>query len=199
MNDLKVTRRHLRERPSLDQFGRQGSRGAQPLLRVLLAALAFSLPLSAASTLEEKSPFLPAGHNSKKAVPKPPPVKTKGPLAREIEFRGSVEINGAYQVSLFNKAEQKSYWIKVGEEKEGIKVTAFDPESMAVTLNQNGRSDRLSLKESTDSPMPVAVSAPPAPSRAQPKLPQALQNATNTNNSSKKKTIPRRRVILPKK
>jgi hypothetical protein len=153
----------------------------------------------AASSLESKNPFLPPGHNTPKVVA-PPPVQTNGPIAREIEFRGVVEINGAYKLSLFNKSDQKSYWIKVGEKKEGIHVTAFDLDSMAVTLHQNGRSERLSLMEATDAPMPVVVSTQATPQTATPRinLPPGLQNATNSN-TNQRRVIPRRRVILPKK
>jgi len=168
-----------------------------------LVSLALVLPLTASSTLESKSPFLPPDHN-KKTVVAPKPVQQNGPISREIEFRGVVELNGNYQFSLFNKTDQKGYWIKQGDSKEGISVSSFDLSSMSVTISQNGRSERLTLMESTDSPLPVAVSAPPTKqptvkNNKQPQLPPGLQNAANTNNRSTKRTIPRRRVILPKK
>ncbi|HAV11962.1 MAG TPA: hypothetical protein DCX06_00490 [Opitutae bacterium] len=180
-------------------------RGIKPLLQLALATLALATPLSANSALEDNSPFLPPDHN-KKPVVAPKPVQSSGPISREIEFRGVVQMNNAYQVSVFDKTNLKGYWIPVGQEKEGIKVSAFDPKSMGVTINKNGRSEKLSMMESTDSPLPVAISAPPpnpnasANNAAQPQLPAGLQNATRTNNTNtNKRIIPRRRVILPKK
>lgn len=172
---------------------------SQTVLRSsILLPLMLCASLSASSTLENKNPFLPPGHN-KPVVQAPPPVQTNGPLSRELELRGVVEIDGVYKLSMFNKNEQKGYWIKVGEKKEGIYITAFDLDNMAVTVNQNGRSERLSLMESTDAPMPVVMSTTPTPQAANPaKLPPGLENATNTNNTPRR-VIPRRRVILPKK
>ena len=162
-----------------------------------------ALPLNAEDRLESNSPFYPPGYdpNPKQTVA-PSPVESKGPLARQLEFRGVAELNGVYQISIYNKAEQKSYWVKVGEKKEGIHVTAFDIDSMAVTLNQSGRSERISIMESTDRPMPVVVSAPPALPKnniSNGNLKPAFGNLNRNVNDGKKKTVPRRRVILPKR
>ena len=184
---------------SADNTADTQRRGIKYLLQAAIVSVAFTLPLTA-STLETKSPFLPPGHNKPKAQA-PVPVRTNGPIARQIEFRGVVQMNETYRLSLFDKSEQKGYWIKVGENKGGINVTAFDPKSMAITLNQNGRSERLNLLESTDAPMPVKISSAPALNSAiVPNLPPGVQKNTGVNNTSKnKRTIPRRRVILPKK
>lgn len=171
----------------------------KPLLQAATLILAIVMPLSAANTLEEKSPFLPPDHN-KKEVKAPEPVKTNGPLAREIEFRGVAQFGNVYQFSVFDKTANKSHWIKMGSSKEGIKVTNFDPDNMSVTLNKNGRTEKLSLMESSDKPMPVAVSAPPAASKAKNKITTpGLPGASKNNSNQKKNTVVRRRVILPKK
>lgn len=163
----------------------------------IVASLLLSTLVSSAESLEDKSPFLPPGHNKPKVAAPPPVVASNGPLSREIEFRGVVQMDDAYQISLFNKSNQKGYWIKVGEQKEGVQVTAFDLDAMAVTLNKDGRSERLTLLESNDSPLPVAVSAQKPQTNQNTNRP-GIQNTTN-NSSNTKRTIPRRRVILPRK
>ncbi|MEN8662853.1 MAG: hypothetical protein ABF330_10235 [Lentimonas sp.] len=172
------------------------TRLANSLSRLVLLSLALSLPVAASSTLQDKSPFLPPGHNKPKVAP-PPPVKTNGPLSREIEFRGVVELEGTYRFSLFNKSDQKGYWIKQGSSKKGISVSNFDLENMSITIAQNGRSERLTLMESTDIPLPVVASAPPKKSKTNQALPSGIQ-VTNSGKATKG-TVPRRRVILPKK
>ncbi|MGJ8651841.1 MAG: hypothetical protein ACSHX8_01080 [Opitutaceae bacterium] len=183
---------------SLDPINRAWMRGTKPLRQAALLTLLCALPLCAASTLEERSPYLPHDHNKKEEKP-PPPVQKNGPLAREIEFRGVAQINDVYQFSIFDKTAQQSHWIKMGSTKEGIKITNFDAKNMSVTLNKNGRTEKISLMESSDSPMPVAVSAPPAatkPTAGQ--QPTGIPGVTN-NTTTNRNTVVRRRVVLPKK
>lgn len=185
---------------SLERMNGAWTRGSKPLIQAAILTLLCALPLCAASTLEKRNPYLPQDHN-KKEVKAPPPVQKSGPLAREIEFRGVAQLNDVYQFSIFDKTEQKSHWIKMGSTKEGIKITKFDADSMSVTLNKSGRTEKLSLMEATDKPMPVAVSAPPStkkPTNAQLKRPVGLPGAKPTNTNNKNKVV-RRRVVLPKK
>ncbi len=192
------------ERFVLDRLRGRLNRGFKPLLNATLLALTCTLTSGlSAQTLESKSPFLPPGHNAPRPEA-PKPVQVNGPISREIEFRGVVQMNGVYQFSVFNKSEQKGYWIRENESKDGIGIRSFDADSMSITVNQNGRSERLSLMESTDSPLPVAISTPPATNSGQankPVLPPGLENLTNNsgNSSRPSRVVPRRRVILPRK
>ncbi|MGJ8650091.1 MAG: hypothetical protein ACSHX4_07020 [Opitutaceae bacterium] len=171
-------------------FGRQ-------LLLCVLFTLTSSLSLTS-QTLESRSPFLPHDHKKPTRV-EPKPVVVNGAIARQIEFRGIVQMNGVYKFSLFNKSDQKGYWIPEGESRDNIKITKFDADSKTVTVSQNGRTEKLSLMESTDVPMAVAVSAPPAQANnAKPSLPPGVTIKVN-NNSKPSVAVPRRRVILPKK
>lgn len=176
------------------------------LLQILIFAFAFSLPLSG-ETLESSNPFLPAGYGEEKEVAPPPVVvPTNGPISREIEFRGLAKLEGVYQFSVFNKSEQKSYWLTENEAAaQGLTVRSYDPESRSITVAMNGRSERLTLKSASDSPLPV-VSSMPQPNRPDvtpPNLPPGLTNNANANRNNngdnRRRVIPRRRVILPKK
>lgn len=169
-----------------------------PLLTILLAAV-LPFPLHSADSLAEKSPFLPPGHGEKPEEAPPPPVQTQGPISREIEFRGFVKMNGVIQFSLTNKKLQKSYWLKEGEAEAGLTVSNYDPASSSIVVLMNGRSERLTMLSASDSPIPVALSKPQSPNDKRPQvLPPQLRNNAN-NNADRRKVVPRRRVILPKK
>ena len=161
---------------------------------IVLACLTLGISLAAASSkLESNSPFLPPGHNTMKVATPTPPV-VNGPLSRELEFRGIVQMNGIYQFSLFNKKINRGYWIAENGAESGISVRNFDLSGMRITVTQNGRSEQLTLMTATDSPLPVAFSM----------TPQAPPGITlpGLNNRPKppltRRVIPRRRVIMPK-
>lgn len=166
----------------------------------LLLALSFTLPLSlfAQNKLAEKSPFLPPGHGQKEPEPPKPVVQTQGPISRELEFRGIVQLGGVYQFSIFNKKDQKGYWLKEKQREDGISVTSFDPNASSIVVMMNGRSERLSLMSASENPMPVAQAAPSGPSKP-PGLALPQANNNNADNNNNRRRVPRRRVILPKK
>ena len=172
--------------------------------RGLTFALLTSVSVLNAETLVSSNPFLPPGYGEKKVAPKPV-VQSNGPISREIEFRGLVKMNGQYQFSLFNKRDQKSYWLKENEAAaQGISVRGYDSSSRSLTVNMNGRSERLSLMTANSAPLPVvsSVSQPKITNgkATQPALPPGLQNISKGNNTkSSSRVVPRRRVILPKK
>jgi len=175
--------------------------------RLLTFTLTFTFTLtptvtSAADTLESKNPFLPPGYGEKEEEAPPPVVATNGPISREIEFRGLVKMNGQYQFSIFNKSDQKSYWLKENEAAaQGITVRGYDADSRTITINMNGRSERLTLMSASGAPLPVVSSvSPPTNNNAnKPVLPPGLTNVNNNNNGTPRRVVPRRRVILPKK
>ena len=172
--------------------------------RSLSFALLASVSILSAETLESSNPFLPPGYSEKKEAPKPV-VQSNGPISREIEFRGLAEMDGQYQFSLFNKRDQKSYWLKENEAAaQGISVRNYDSVSRSLTVIMSGRTERLTLMTASSSPIPVVTSvSQPVTTNGnakQPALPTILQNITKANNNnSTRKAVPRRRVILPKK
>ncbi|HBR94832.1 MAG TPA: hypothetical protein DEA90_11780 [Opitutae bacterium] len=171
---------------------------------LLTLSLALTLAISShAESLESSNPFLPPGYGEKKPEPPKPVVQANGPISREIEFRGVVKLNQHYQFSVFNKSEQKGYWIQENQADGGISVRGYDADSRTLTVNMNGRSERLTLMSVSDAPLPVVSSvSQPNTKATPPTLPPTIRNASTSNNNSgesRRRVIPRRRVILPKK
>jgi len=170
--------------------------------RISTVSLALSLIFQPAlfpdGQLSEKSPFLPPGYGQEETKPVEPVVQPQGPISREIEFRGIVEIGGEYQFSLFNKKEQKSYWLKENEREDGISVNNYEEDSSTIVVLMNGRSERLTLMAATEKPLPVAQAAPTTSTR-NPLPPQLQRQSQNQGNGNNRRVVPRRRVILPKK
>jgi hypothetical protein len=161
--------------------------------------VSFLYPISA-DTLQEENPFLPPGYGEEKPEPPKPVVQQNGPLARELEFRGIIRFGGERKFSVFNKSENKAYWLKENEMDAGIKVSGYDANSRSITVVKNGRAERLSLMDATHAPVPVATSVTmPKPGNGkQGSVPGIKPNNTQNNNNNKN-VVPRRRVILPKK
>ena len=180
------------------QFIKRASR------RSLIFALLASVSVLSAETLESSNPFLPPGYSDKKEAPKPV-VQSNGPISREIEFRGLAKMNGQYQFSLFNRRDQKSYWLKENEAAaQGISVRNYDSDSQSLTVNMSGRTERLTLMTASSTPLAVVTSvSQPVNTNGnakQPALPPGLKNITKANNGNNtNRVVPRRRVILPKK
>lgn len=175
------------------------TKALRPLTLTLTLALS-SVSALRAETLENQNPFLPPGYGEQKEVAPPPPVvQTNGPISREVEFRGIVQFDGSYQFSLYNKSENKAYWLFENQSEGGITVRGYDVSSKTITVNMNGRSERLTLMSASDAPLPVvsSVSSPTNSSANQPVLPPGLENANN-NGEDRRRVIPRRRVILPR-
>jgi hypothetical protein len=177
-------------------------------MRFSSLAGSFTLLLCAVSafgteTLESKNPFLPPGYGEETETASPPPPQVNGPISRELEFRGIVQLGDVLEYSLFHKSEQKGYWLQANQSKNGIQVRSFDRDSKTLTVSMNGRTERLTLMSPSEVPLPVATSVNPSGGRENlpPGLPPELQNANNPNNdndnNNRRRVIPRRRVILP--
>lgn len=167
------------------------------LFSVLLVGFG-SVPAFPESQLIGKSPFLPPGYGEENDEPAAPVPVTQGPLSRDFEFRGVIQIGEAFQFSLFSKKEKKGYWIKEDETVSGISVADFNPNSGTVVVTKNNRSERITMVDATDSPLPVATSRPETSTA---KASSTKQNRKVSENAKGKnrRVIPRRRVILPKK
>ena len=149
-----------------------------------------------ASTLENRNPFLPRDYgekNNSETTPKPQP---SGTINKLVEFRGFYTSANITQFSLYNKRENKGYWISQNQSEGGISVSSFDVRSRSVTISMNGRTERLTLKSATGTPLPV-VSSYNEPAN-QVKSPPAGGNV-NQKQPATRNVVPRRRVILPQK
>lgn len=182
------------------------TRARRPLSAKPYPLLALTLTLAASATLsaeslETENPFLPPGYGEKKPEAPKVVVQKNGPISREVEFRGVVKLNGTYQFSIFNKSEQKSYWISENQAENGISVSNYDDETRAITVNMNGRSERLTLMSASAAPLPVvsSINQPNNSKTSKPTLPPNLQPSQNGNSNERRRVVPRRRVILPKK
>lgn len=180
-------------------FSNRSSRGTLPRRLLSFGLLASIATLcSAASNLESNSPFLPPDYNTAKPAPPKAVPQANRPLAKELEFRGVVQMGGSYQFSLFSKKDNRGYWIPENGSENGIRVSNFELDSMQLTVTLNGRTERISLMNATDSPLPVARTPPTSAKQPkQPKIPGL--NTSSKKPSSSSRVIPRRRVILPKK
>ena len=181
---------------------------AQFTKRAFRRSFAFALfagvSMLSAESLESSNPFLPPGYGEEKEAPKPV-VQSNGPISREIEFRGLVKMKGQYQFSLFNKRDQKSYWLKENEAAaQGISVRNYDSGSQSLTVSMSGRTERITLISANSSPLPVVASVtPPVNTNGnanKPGLPPGLiKNGKEDKGNNTNRVVPRRRVILPKK
>ena len=161
---------------------------------------AYCLLCAEPSKLASKSPFLPPGYSTQKPLmPQKPVTQKRNPLANDFEFRGIVQLDRIYQFSLFKKSENKSYWIAENESENGILISDFDLDNMSITLSADGQSEQLTLMAASETPTPVVTG--PAPTINTNPVPPVPNQATikSTANKNTRRTIPRRRVILPKK
>lgn len=177
------------------------NRTALRIFALGLLSLGLASSMYASKDLKEDSPFLPPGYLSKEASPPPPPPQQNGPIAKQLEFKGLINFSGTYRFSIFNKQNQRSYWLTQGQNQDGIGISSFNVDTQTVVVTMNGRSEQLSLMSASDAPLPVKTSMPTQPSKATAsKQPNILPPGLPTNNNnSRSKVPPRRRVILPKK
>ena len=181
-------------------FSGRSRAGLGDRLLLLFSLLSSTALCSAASNLESNSPFLPHGYSKLKPTPPPKPITKptiNGPLSKELEFRGVVQLQGNYEFSLFSKKDNRGYWIAENTSEEGISVGNFDREAMHITVTRNGRSEQLTLLSATDKPLPV-VRTRPTTAKA-PKTPNIPGLKSAEKKPVKSRSVPRRRVILPKK
>jgi hypothetical protein len=116
----------------------------------LLAAAvpAWAVPES----LLRNSPFMPAGS----AAPTQPTQPGR------LELRGIMAIGGTPKFTIFDTSNNRAIWLAVGESDGGIRVSAFDPATEAVTVELDGQSQRLTMKEAQIVNVAVAMPTPTA-------------------------------------
>lgn len=133
--------------------------------QILFAALALAVVGAAEATPESllrNSPFLPAGNVAAVAAPQ----------NGRLELRGIVALEGKTRFAVFDTANNRSVWLAVGESDSGLRVTAYDATSEAVTVEFEGQSVRLTMKEPQIVNVAVNLAGPvaaaPAPGLAGP-------------------------------
>jgi hypothetical protein len=125
-----------------------------------------------------RSPFLP-----------PDAPNTGAPVATEteFEFNGLVTAGGRTLVCVTSVREQRSRWIAVGAQADGIKVVSHDSAAQRITIEQAGRSRSLQLKRSTPRPDAPAAEASPLPVPAAPLPVAAVAEPVPTTNEEKER------------
>jgi hypothetical protein len=119
----------------------------------LLSAAAIALPVCAASNLLENSPFLPPN--------------SSGAAAREaapLELRSVIRAGGDYEFSLYDTAKRQSTWARLNESGHDFVIKAYDADHETVTVEQQNRTYKLTLKEARIVPLNIVPVAnqPPA-------------------------------------
>ncbi len=110
---------------------------------VLAAHRAAAMPES----LVRNSPFLPAGNVAPVSAPN-----------GRLEFRGVVALDGTTRFTIFDTSTNRAVWLAVGESDGGLRVAAYDASAEAVTVELEGQSVRLTMKEAQI--VSVAVTQP---------------------------------------
>lgn len=160
------------------------------------------LPGSDLNTLLERSPFLPDGYVDPKNR-KPEETKKPEPPS-SWELRGWTTLGDVTKVSMFNKAEKKSYWIDVNDPSSEVRVVGLDKASKEVSVSINGITETITLAQTKfTGSVPNSQPAPrPAPRAAPPPPPETANGELRKNQESaepKRRVIPRRRVVVPRR
>lgn len=149
-----------------------------------------------AGTLVSKNPFLPTDYKKNDISVTRPEPQPSGAISKLIEFRGLITLGNVTHFSLYNKRENKGYWVSENQSEGGISIGHYDERSKAITVSMNGRTERLTLMSVTNTPLPVVASY------NQPGVQNVILPSTQSNKSGQqednRRVIPRRRVILPK-
>jgi len=176
-------------------------RSSRILLFVLLIFWEPVGELSGESNLVTHSPFLPPDWGQQAAEKPAQPVTQKGPLSRELEFRGVFSMNGVTKFGVFDRNAQKGQWFPLNSGNDRFTVIRYNEGMQTILIKADGRIEELSLKEADDKPLPVMGALntlrPPSP-------PPPVNGASNANaegdddDASRTSNVPRRRIIRPR-
>lgn len=104
-------------------------------------AVAAALPL-AASTLAERSPFLPPGYGS---GPSQEPTPVTAPVSPDLELKGLYEFNGQMYYFIFNRRENEGSWVGPESHQESYRIRNFDFATRTLVLQADGQEVSLPL------------------------------------------------------
>ncbi|MFT3829532.1 MAG: hypothetical protein QM691_07485 [Opitutaceae bacterium] len=121
---------------------------ASPALAAAALLLGAAPARAVPESLVRNSPFLPAGNSA------PVAAAQNG----RLELRGIVSLEGKPRFTVFDTSNNRAVWLAVGESDGGIRVAAYDAAAEAVTVEFEGQSVRLTMKEAQI--VSVAVTLP---------------------------------------
>lgn len=148
--------------------------------------------------LLSRSPFLPAGYSDRSEQNKPEEKKREQP--QNWTLRGWTSFGDVTRVSLYDKSENKGYWIGLNDPTAPVRVLNLDKDLRRVLVSIDGRSTTLELEKSTFATTSEAPAARPAARPAPPRPANPNANANQGDNrETQRRVIPRRRVIVPRR
>lgn len=130
-----------------------------------VAAFVVASALSAAGSLADRSPFLPAGFGEEEPVSEAP-AQSAGDMENLIDFKGFYELGGEYRLLVGKKRGQSASWLGVGESSEDLEVLDFDLDNERVRARLDGREGWVEMAQIASNPSPAA--GPPGPQRVRP-------------------------------
>lgn len=152
------------------------------------------------SNLITSNPFAPKQNNAIKRPVVTTSKNKQGTLEKYLQFKSIAIIDGKQYFSVFNRRQNKSYWIPEGESVESISVSNYNPTTNTVSISDGVNRETFSIISADEKPLNVVSAVPNNPGTKDIKTAQpALPKATTTNTSTAKKPIPRRRVVSTKK
>lgn len=137
-------------------------------------ALAAYSPLSSAidaTDLLANSPFVHA-----KIVPGQGGAGT----AQQYVFRGICKLGDEVLVNISDTVKKKTYWIKIGETAEDIKVISYDEETKKVSIIVGARDYVLELSKPKVATPQVVAAKPDNAKKEQSKLPRRVKRTRRT-------------------
>lgn len=145
------------------------------LIRVVaVAALAGGVPLRLMAQVASKSPFLPAAGSAAASAP------TAG---APLEFRAYMDLGGSAQYRLYDPAKKAGVWVKLNEKNAefGVVAKQHDEGQKTLTIEHQGRTLTLALRESkvvsagsAPQAMPPPQMGPPPPANVSPAVTQTV-------------------------
>jgi hypothetical protein len=157
------------------------------LKRIYLIGITAGIFASAqlsASSLAERSPFLPPNYGESDQPPTPTRAPTNFP---QVTFHGYSGTPDGWEFVIRDPNINQILWLKEGETKNSYTVSNFNPTSQTISLIYNGMSKQFSLDDS-----PTVATAPPARASNTTRI-----TSTNRNAASARVVPPRRSIVLP--
>ena len=152
------------------------------------------------SNLITSNPFAPKQNS---IIKKPVVTTTKnkqGTLEKYLQFKSIAIIDGKKYFSIFNRRQNKSYWIPEGESVDSISVSNYNPTTNTVSITDGVNRETFSIISADEKPLNVVSAVPNNPGNKDIKNTQpTIPKATTTDTSTAKKPIPRRRVVSTQK
>ena len=179
------------------------------LIIILAGMLDTSLGANPNSSLLKRSPFLPPQTLSKPAQAMPLKDKIPFPELQFVGFSGSAP---DWSFALFFKTLNQVKWLRIGAEFSGVKVVKFNASIPSLIVEHAGQRKNFKIAQSAPPPSPQPprqvrmpnhnqASAITLPGQSALTLPgqSAITLPGLSELGAENKTIPRRRIIPPKK